>query len=107
MKRTIVKSVFLAMLFLVVGAQPALAYIDPASGGMLFQILAVVFASLSAMVLIFSRQIRMLFARVKRAVRGLSGDQSEPVEDGETTAELAEQPETPAASPEPGAEEEE
>jgi hypothetical protein len=40
---------------------------------MLFQILAVAFASLSALALIFSRQIRMLFARVSRGARNLLG----------------------------------
>jgi hypothetical protein len=45
------------------------AYIDPNTGGMLFQILAAVFGTLSAVVLIFSSRIRMGMARLARAVR--------------------------------------
>jgi hypothetical protein len=65
----------LAGVLSLVAARPALAYIDPNTGGMLFQILAVAFASLSAVLLIFSRQVRMLFARMRRAVRGLFGNE--------------------------------
>lgn len=46
-----------------------MAYIDPNTGGMLFQVLAAAFALLSGGVLIFSRQIRTGFARLKRYVR--------------------------------------
>jgi hypothetical protein len=42
------------------------AYIDPSSGGMLFQLLAVLFTVFSRFVLFFSRQIKSTFARVKR-----------------------------------------
>ncbi|HNT73733.1 MAG TPA: hypothetical protein PKH77_01800 [Anaerolineae bacterium] len=48
-----------------------MAYIDPNTGGMLFQVLAAGFALLSGGVLIFSRQIRTGFARLKRYVRQL------------------------------------
>lgn len=41
-------------------------YIDPNTGGMLFQILAVSFGIISAGVLIFSGRIRMLLAKAKR-----------------------------------------
>lgn len=58
--------------------QSALAYIDPNTGGLLFQALGVIFASLSAIVLIFSRQIRMFFARVRRGLRDRFKGQSEP-----------------------------
>lgn len=44
-------------------------YIDPNTGGMLFQILAVIFAALSGMVLLFSSKIRMFWARLRRRVR--------------------------------------
>jgi hypothetical protein len=55
---------------------------------MLFQILAVAFASISAVLLIFSRQVRMLFARLRRAVRGLFGsDEAEGVDVPQTAAE--------------------
>jgi hypothetical protein len=46
-------------------------YIDPNTGGMLFQILAILFAFSSAIILFFSRQIRVGFARISRLVRGL------------------------------------
>jgi hypothetical protein len=55
------------------------AYIDPNSGGMLFQILAVAFAFFSGILLVFSGRIRMTIARWRRKAR--EGDQ--PVE-GET-----------------------
>ncbi len=45
------------------------AYIDPNTGGMLFQLLAVLFAALSGAVLVFSRQIKSAFARLKRLLR--------------------------------------
>lgn len=46
-------------------------YIDPNTGGMLFQLLAVLFAFSSAIILFFSRQIRVGVARVSRLVRSL------------------------------------
>lgn len=46
-----------------------LAYIDPSSGGLLFQILAAVFVALSGLVLFFSSQIKMGFARLLRWLR--------------------------------------
>jgi hypothetical protein len=70
MKRNVLKAMLLATILTVVGAQPALAYIDPNTGGMLFQMLAVLFASLSAILLFFSRQIRTFVARVLRTLRG-------------------------------------
>lgn len=78
MSRSFVKAILLAGVFSLAAARPALAYIDPNTGGMLFQILAVAFASLSAVLLIFSRQVRMFFARVRRGLRGLfGGDEAE------------------------------
>ena len=44
-------------------------YIDPNTGGLLFQILAVVLAVLSGTVVLFSSKIRMFFSRVKRYFR--------------------------------------
>jgi hypothetical protein len=52
-------------------------YIDPNTGGMLFQILAVAFAALSGLVLFFSGKIRMFFARLRRRAREAAGDQEE------------------------------
>jgi hypothetical protein len=50
-----------------------MAYIDPNTGGMLFQILATSFAVISGIALVFARQIRVAFARLMRSLRGLSG----------------------------------
>ncbi len=44
-------------------------YIDPNAGGMLFQILAVLFGLISGFVLFFSGRIRMIFARLRRSRR--------------------------------------
>ena len=44
-------------------------YIDPNTGGMLFQALAAAFALLSGVALVFSRQIRAALARLRRFVR--------------------------------------
>jgi hypothetical protein len=52
-------------------------YIDPNTGGMLFQILAVAFAALSGLVLFFSGKIRMFFAKLRRRAREASGDLDE------------------------------
>ena len=64
---------YLGLLFLVlIGAlilsvRPAhAAYIDPNTGGMLFQILAVLIGALSGIVLIFSRRIKMMYYRISR-----------------------------------------
>jgi hypothetical protein len=88
----VIKALLIVAILILVGAQPAFAYIDPSAGGMLFQMLAVVFASLSAILLLFSRQIRMLIARVKRAVRGTRPAQSEPeYQDQATSSPIARQ----------------
>jgi hypothetical protein len=42
------------------------AYVDPGTGGMLFQVLAVLFAFFSGIILFFSRQIKTTAARVRR-----------------------------------------
>ena len=44
-------------------------YIDPNSGGMLFQALLVAFGVISGTVLIFSSRIKMVFAKLMRSVR--------------------------------------
>jgi hypothetical protein len=76
MRRIIVKSVLLALTISLVAVRPALAYIDPNTGGLLFQVLATALALFSGVALIFSRQIRMAFARVGRFLHSLlsSGD---------------------------------
>lgn len=53
------------------------AYIDPNTGGMLFQILAASFAAVSGLLLLFSRQIRVLVSRIKRVVRERLGGTDE------------------------------
>jgi hypothetical protein len=58
-----------------------MGYIDPNTGGMLFQILAAGFALLSGVVLIFARQIRMAFSRLKRALRGHSSSDNSQEQD--------------------------
>ncbi len=54
-----------------------MAYIDPNTGGMLFQVLAAAFALLSGFMLIFSRQIRAGFARFKRFIRQALSNEAE------------------------------
>ena len=44
-------------------------YIDPNTGGMLFQALAVVLAVFTGVLLVFSRNIRQFFSRMRRSVR--------------------------------------
>ena len=44
-------------------------YIDPNTGGVLFQALAASLAAISSILLIFSRQIREFFARMRRGAR--------------------------------------
>lgn len=54
-------------------------YIDPNTGGMLFQVLAVLFGVFSGIVLIFSSKIRMFFGRLNR-MRKAEHDESSEVE---------------------------
>ncbi len=54
------------------------AYIDPNTGGMLFQVLAVLFAAFSGIVLFFSRQIKTFFARLMRTLRERGGSDKTP-----------------------------
>jgi hypothetical protein len=41
-------------------------YIDPNTGGLLFQILAVLFGILSGIIILFSSKIRMFMSRITR-----------------------------------------
>jgi hypothetical protein len=52
-------------------------YIDPNSGGMLFQILAVTFGILSGTILIFGSKIKMGIARLRRSMRRKDGEGTE------------------------------
>ena len=44
-------------------------YIDPNTGGMLFQILVVLFGVISATILLLSGRIRQAFAKLRRLIR--------------------------------------
>ena len=46
-----------------------LTYIDPNSGGLLFQILATIFVFISGLFLFFASQIKMAFNRLRRFLR--------------------------------------
>jgi hypothetical protein len=67
MRRRILKSVVVAVLLSLGTVRTAFAYVDPNVGGMLFQALAAGFAVLSGILLLFSRQIRTLLGRLRRA----------------------------------------
>lgn len=53
------------------------AYIDPNTGGALFQILAVLIGVISGMLLLFSSQVKKVFYRIKRSVRGEKSELSD------------------------------
>lgn len=52
-------------------------YIDPNTGGILFQALAGIFAMLSGVLFFFSRNIRDFFARLRRRTRNDDEDKLE------------------------------
>ena len=54
-------------------------YIDPNTGGILFQTLAVLFGVFSGVVLLFSSKIKMVIAKLRRAMRKES-DETETTE---------------------------
>jgi len=53
-------------------------YIDPNTGGLLFQVLAVVFGAISGIVLVFSSQIKAGIRRFQRFMRERRGETIEP-----------------------------
>lgn len=53
-------------------------YIDPSTGGALFQILAIAFTAVSGVILIFSNRIKMFFSRLRR-----KDEQQEPTDQTE------------------------
>jgi hypothetical protein len=70
MTNKLVKSlIFTLVLCLVVVKNAFAAYIDPNTGGMLFQILAVLFGVISGIFLLFSGQVKRLFFRAVRYFR--------------------------------------
>jgi hypothetical protein len=44
-------------------------YVDPNTGGIIFQALAASLAAISGVLLVFSRQIRQFFAKMRRSAR--------------------------------------
>lgn len=54
------------------------AYIDPNTGGMLFQVLAVMLAAFSGILFFFSRQIKSGLARLRRGLRKKNEPDQEP-----------------------------
>ena len=46
------------------------AYIDPNTGGMLFQVLAVLFGVVSGALLLFSGKIKAVYYRIRRRIKG-------------------------------------
>jgi hypothetical protein len=56
-------------------------YIDPSSGGLLFQVLLVAFGMVSGVVLVFSSRIKMGISKLRRTLRERSAkDESSPDE---------------------------
>jgi len=53
------------------------AYIDPNTGGMLFQILAVLFGVISGALLLFSGKIKGFYYRLRRSMQGSDDEASE------------------------------
>lgn len=53
------------------------AYIDPNTGGMLFQILAVLFGVISGALLLFSGKIKGFYYRFRRSMQGSDDEASE------------------------------
>jgi len=49
-------------------------YIDPNAGGMLFQILVIMFGMISGTVLIFSSRIKMGISKLRRSIREKRGE---------------------------------
>lgn len=71
-------SLFILIVCLINVRSASAAYIDPNTGGMVFQLLAVLFGVLSGLILVFSSRIKMLFFRVMRRVRHQEEPEGEP-----------------------------
>lgn len=75
-----------ALLLALVAAPPVSAgYIDPNTGGLLFQVLAVAFTFLSGIVLLFAGKIRQLAGRLLRRRRESEAAEPSPPESGGET----------------------
>ncbi len=78
MKNIILKAGFFALILSFLAARPAqAAYIDPNTGGMLFQILAVAIGLFSGFILFFSSRIKKAFFRGMRYLRGQEEEQED------------------------------
>ena len=62
-------------------------YIDPNTGGMLFQVLAVLFGAISGIILVFSGRIRQTIAQIRRSRRGDTAEEPQSVEETQTPLE--------------------
>jgi len=70
MKQKIIKSfLFTVVIALISFRQGHAAYIDPNTGGMVFQMLAVLFGVISGLILLFSSRIKAAYYRVRRTFR--------------------------------------
>ena len=70
MKNYLIKSTYISLIIIFTFVQPAYAsYIDPSTGGMLFQVLAVLFGVISGVILLFSSRIKMALFRIMRYFR--------------------------------------
>jgi hypothetical protein len=52
-------------------------YIDPNTGGIVFQVLAAAFVAVSGVLMIFSGRIRQAIARLRRSARKDKGEEQE------------------------------
>jgi hypothetical protein len=83
MKRIIGKGTILAAIMSAVSFHIGFAaYIDPNTGGMLFQLLAVLFGVFSGLVLLFSSRLKEVFFRVRRKMGGtkVEAEEEAPIE---------------------------
>ncbi len=71
-------------------------YIDPNTGGILFQALAVFLALFSGIALLFSSKIKAAFARFKRSLRHETPESElEPTQPKVASADLPDEAQTP------------
>lgn len=61
-------------------------YIDPNTGGILFQTLAILFGVISGTILLFSSKIKMGIAKLRRSMRK-GNEESEEAENAEVKSE--------------------
>jgi len=78
MKRIFLSAIYIASVVSLGAVSTAhAAYIDPNTGGMLFQVLAVLFGLFSGILLLFSSQVKKIFYRLTRAIRGSKSEAAE------------------------------